>query len=161
MPIKKLSEAELSLLISAMETLIESREPEYKQCSKDLGFLWFLTVDQFSYFYSEYKKGGTSSGWTAVEELFSRPEVIATITECIFECSLVRKRKQIIKRGLRAHLDHDYIASVSELIRGLPVSLSDTVNQQELTVRHKPLSFFYPVVKVVWTRTLFSSIGSK
>lgn len=99
-----------------LDHLVQMQKPEYKQCTRDLGYLWFMTVDMFEAFYSNYRRSGTKLGWHKVEEAFSQPEAISTISELIASNSLVNKRKPIIERGLRAHLEGDYVASVSILL---------------------------------------------
>lgn len=94
----------------------EMKKPDYKKCAADLGWLRFLTIDQFQYFYQPYRKEGAVAGWRKVENAFSDPESLKVISDSARSCALVKMRVNVIQRGLDAHRDRDYVASVSILL---------------------------------------------
>jgi len=101
---------------SMLKAMAEMQTPEYKKCSHDLGYLWFLTVDQFWYFYGGYKGRADDSGWGTIESFFSIPETVSTISELVSSHDLLNRRREAVERGLKAHLEADYIASISILL---------------------------------------------
>jgi hypothetical protein len=94
----------------------EMKKPEYKSCASDLGWLRFLTVDQFEYFYKSYRQRGAIGGWKNVEDVFSDSQALSAISDTVRSCRLVKKRMDVIQRGLDAHREGDFIASVSILL---------------------------------------------
>ena len=107
----------LKLVESAEKLLIEMKKPEYKKCKQDLGYILpFCTSEQFSWFYEGYRSNGEKEGWNRIESIFSERSIISVMTEQFFASELMEKRKQIVQRGLEAHLTKDYIASISILL---------------------------------------------
>jgi hypothetical protein len=159
----------------------ESQQPRYIQFCKDAGYLWFLTTQQEYYLYSIYRQAELGEGWKSIQTLFSRKELIDKIFERLEEPSILSERAGIIRRGLKAHVEGDYIVSISVLIpqiEGLIWDIGvvsgivsgrqnstvklDANGKELLNKNNNPIEWsFFDIVREIWKDPMYSLFNTK
>lgn len=135
--------AEFQALINGLyEDFALTQTPEFESFQSEFGWLAFMPAGFMMAFFKEHKAKGWEEAWQEVEGWFDQKDALDEVKGRIAQSSIAKARLPVLERGLEAHLQSDYVASISILLPQVEGLIWDVGVQLHLVDNSHPLSEF-------------------